>query len=109
MLAYLAAVLRCARFHFWVTQEKHLWLRKQWFTLVSQVVDTGTVILMTYWIGGLAGVIDESRPVTGQLLLLMATGYLFKFSFALIDTIPFTWVPDGSNAICVTTRSPKRN
>jgi hypothetical protein len=57
--------------------------------MVSQMVDTGTVILVTYWIGGLAGVIDESRPISGQLLLLMATGYLFKFSFALIDTIPF--------------------
>ena len=47
------------------------------------------VILVTYWIGGLAGVIDESRPVSSQLLLLMATGYFFKFTFALVDTIPF--------------------
>ena len=92
MLAYLAAQLCDVHvFHFWkrVTRGKHLWLRNNGSTLVSQVVDTGTVILVTYWIGGLAGVIDESRPVTGQLLLLMATGYLFKFSFALIDTIPF--------------------
>ena len=34
-------------------------------------------------IGGLAGVIDDSRPVTGQLLLLMATGYLSSNSFRL--------------------------
>ena len=92
MLAYLAAQLCDVQvFHFWkrVTNGKHLWLRNNGSTLVSQLVDTGTVILVTYWIGGLTGVIDESRPVAGQLLVLMATGYLFKFGFALIDTIPF--------------------
>ncbi len=92
MLAYLAAQLCDVQvFHFWkrVTNGKHLWLRNNGSTLVSQLVDTGTVILVTYWIGGLTGVIDESRPAAGQLLVLMATGYLFKFGFALIDTIPF--------------------
>ena len=92
MTAYLIAQLMDVRlFHFWkrVTRGKHLWLRNNGSTLISQVVDTSTVILVTYWIGGLTGVIDESRPVSGQLLMLMATGYLFKFSFALIDTIPF--------------------
>ena len=92
MLAYLAAQLCDVQvFHFWkrVTNGKHLWLRNNGSTLVSQLVDTGTVILVTYWIGGLTGVIDESRPAAGQLLVLMATGYLLKFGFALIDTIPF--------------------
>ena len=92
MLAYLAAQLCDVQvFHFWkrLTNGKHLWLRNNGSTLVSQLVDTGTVILVTYWIGGLTGVIDESRPAAGQLLVLMATGYLFKFGFALIDTIPF--------------------
>ncbi|MAV55203.1 MAG: transporter [Phycisphaerae bacterium] len=92
MLAYLAAQLCDVHvFHFWkrVTQGKHLWLRNNGSTLVSQVVDTVMVILVTYWIGGLSGVIDADRPASGQLLLLMGTGYLFKFSIALIDTIPF--------------------
>jgi uncharacterized integral membrane protein (TIGR00697 family) len=92
MLAYLAAQFcDVFLFHAWkkLTRGRHLWLRNNGSTLVSQLVDTVAVILITYVIGGLAGVIDEGRPVAGQLALLIATGYVFKMTCALIDTIPF--------------------
>jgi hypothetical protein len=92
MLAYLAAQLCDVwLFHFWkrLTRGRHLWLRNNGSTLVSQVVDTVAVITITYWVGGLAGVVDASHPVVPQLALLMVTGYGFKLTFALLDTIPF--------------------
>ncbi|MBT8484455.1 MAG: queuosine precursor transporter [Phycisphaerales bacterium] len=92
MIAYLAAqLIDVYLFHLWkkLTGGRHLWLRNNGSTIISQLVDTVAVILITYSIGGLAGVVDETRPVAGQLLLLIATGYAFKFTFAAIDTIPF--------------------
>ena len=56
---------------------------------MSRLVDTVAVIAITYWIGGLAGVVDDARPVAPRLVLLIATGYAFKFAFAALDTIPF--------------------
>jgi len=92
MAAYLVAQLVDVQlFHFWkrVTGGRALWLRNNASTMVSQLVDTVSVILITYVVGGLAGVIRESEPIAGQLVLLIATGYAFKFVFAAIDTIPF--------------------
>ncbi len=92
MAAYLVAQLVDVHlFHFWkrVTGGRHLWLRNNASTMISQLVDTVAVILITYVVGGLAGVMDDGRPVTAQLLLLIATGYAFKFAWAAFDTIPF--------------------
>ena len=92
MLAYLAAQLcDVYLFHFWkrLTGGRHLWLRNNGSTLVSQLVDTVAVILITYVVGGLAGVIDEEQSIAPQLLLLIATGYVFKMLCALLDTVPF--------------------
>ena len=92
MIAYLGAQLcDVYLFHFWkkLTRGKMLWVRNNGSTLISQAVDTVAVILITYWVGGLAGVIDVDRSVGPQLLLLIATGYAFKFVVALLDTIPF--------------------
>ena len=92
MAAYLVAQLVDVHlFHFWkrVTGGRHLWLRNNASTMISQFVDTVAVILITYVVGGLAGVIDDGRPVAAQLLLLIATGYAFKFAWAALDTIPF--------------------
>jgi len=92
MLAYLAAQLCDVYvFHFWkrITNGKHLWLRNNGSTMVSQLVDTTAVITITYMVGGLDRVIDDSASVLPQLLLLIATGYAFKFTVALLDTIPF--------------------
>jgi len=92
MLAYLAAQLCDVYvFHFWkrLTKGRHLWLRNNGSTFISQMVDTVAVILITYLVGGLAGVIDDDRSIAPQLLLLIVTGYAFKAACAALDTIPF--------------------
>ncbi len=91
MVAYLVAQLVDVQvFHFWkrLTNGRHLWLRNNGSTLVSQLVDTVAVILITYYIaGGLP--VDETDPIAPQLLLFIGTGYAFKFAAALLDTVPF--------------------
>ena len=92
MAAYLAAQLCDVYiFHFWkwLTKGKHLWLRNNGSTIVSQLIDTTLVIYITYSVGGLAEIITEDTPLHTQLWLLIATGYAFKFTVALVDTIPF--------------------
>lgn len=91
MIAYMIAQFCDVRlFHFWkqLTNGKHLWLRNNGSTLVSQLVDSTAVILIThFYANGLP--IDESRPVGGQLLAFIVSGYVFKLFFALADTLPF--------------------
>jgi queuosine precursor transporter len=92
MIAYLAAQLCDVYvFHFWkwLTKGKHLWLRNSGSTTISQLVDTTAVITITYWVGGLAGIVDEEQAIPPQLMLLILTGYAFKFTVAVLDTIPF--------------------
>ncbi|MEQ8843413.1 MAG: queuosine precursor transporter [Phycisphaerales bacterium] len=91
MIAYLVAQLVDVHvFHFWkrLTRGKHLWLRNNGSTLVSQLVDTVAVIGITYFVAkGLP--VDEDRAIAPQLLLFVATGYAFKLAAALVDTVPF--------------------
>ncbi len=90
MIAYLVAQLVDVQlFHFWkrLTKGKHLWLRNNGSTLISQLVDTVSVILITHAVGALP--IDETEPVAGQLLAFIGAGYVFKLLAALIDTVPF--------------------
>ena len=90
MVAYLTAQYCDVRlFHFWkrLTHGKHLWLRNNASTLTSQLVDTTSVILITYALTT-ALPIDESRSVLPQLLVLIASGYIFKMVVALVDTGP---------------------
>ena len=92
MIAYLTAQFVDVHvFHFWkrLTKGRYLWIRNNGSTLVSQLIDTTAVILISYTLGALAGVIDESRNVSTQLIALIATGYVFKMVFAMVDTIPF--------------------
>jgi queuosine precursor transporter len=91
MVAYLVAQLVDVQvFHFWkrLTRGKHLWLRNNGSTLVSQLVDTVAVILITHYYAH-ALPIDADAPVVRQLLLFIATGYMFKMVMALFDTVPF--------------------
>jgi len=91
MIAYLAAqFVDVQLFHLWkwLTKNRHLWLRNNGSTLVSQLVDTVAVILITHFYAR-ALPIDASRPVLTQLLVFIATGYLFKLIAALVDTVPF--------------------
>ena len=81
MIAYLAAqFIDVYLFHFWkrLTRGKHLWLRNNGSTLVSQLVDTTAVILVTFW-----------GNTTSYIVALIVAGYLFKLAVALADTIPF--------------------
>ncbi|MFW5653594.1 MAG: queuosine precursor transporter [Planctomycetota bacterium] len=92
MIAYLAAQFCDVQlFHFWkwLTKGKHLWLRNNGSTVVSQLVDTTAVILITEALGALPELSDGrlSRPT--ELALFIFTGYTFKLTVALLDTIPF--------------------
>ena len=90
MIAYLAAQLCDVHlFHFWkrLTRGKHLWLRNNASTLVSQMVDTTAVILITHFYAqGLP--IDDQQPLWPQLLTFIAAGYVFKAFCAALDTLP---------------------
>ncbi|MGE3320136.1 MAG: queuosine precursor transporter [Candidatus Berkiella sp.] len=91
MLAYLAAqLLDVHLFHFWkkVTKGKHLWLRNNASTLISQLLDTTIVILATYYFTDGLPLTPESS-VFSQITALILCCYCFKAACALLDTIPF--------------------
>lgn len=94
MIAYVAAQFcDVYLFHFWkkLTRGKHLWLRNNGSTMISQLVDTTAVILTTYWF------VEQGLPLSPEisdgfeLLTLIATGYTVKMLIAVLDTIPFYW------------------
>jgi len=91
MIAYLAAQLcDVSLFHFWkrLTNGRHLWLRNNGSTLVSQMVDSFAVITITHFYArGLP--IDPDAPIWPQLWIFIASAYVFKMVIALSDTIPF--------------------
>ncbi|SDB57406.1 hypothetical protein SAMN03097699_2227 [Flavobacteriaceae bacterium MAR_2010_188] len=85
MMAYLfAQFIDIQIYHFWkrVTKGKHLWLRNNFSTFMSQFVDTFTVLLLLCSFGK----IDWS--LFGSLLI---GGFLFKVVIAILDT-PFLYV-----------------
>jgi uncharacterized integral membrane protein (TIGR00697 family) len=85
MLAYLTAQTIDVRlFHFWkdFTKGKHLWLRNNASTMVSQMMDTVAIMLMLYFAGNLG---DSVNSLTA-LSILIINAYLFKFFAALFDT-----------------------
>lgn len=87
MLAYIAAQYCDVQlFHFWkrVTRGKHLWIRNNFSTLMSQMVDSIMVVSVTF---GAAFLRDEIAFKT--LLVLIGSNYLFKAAVALLDTGPF--------------------
>lgn len=87
MCAYMAAQFcDVALFHFWkrVTRGRHLWLRNNASTLVSQLIDATMVITITF-----GREYIEGRRSLQALLVLIGSNYLFKFCAALLDTIPF--------------------
>ncbi len=91
MVAYLSAQLCDVHlFHFWknLTQGRHLWLRNNASTVVSQFVDTFAVISITHFYAG-ALPVDSTLPIWPQLWVFILTGYLFKFGTAILDTLPF--------------------
>ena len=80
MTAYLIAQFIDIRlFHFWkkLTKGKHLWLRNNASTTLSQLMDTGTVLLLLCSFGAI---------VWDKFWVLLINGYLFKVIVALLDT-----------------------
>lgn len=91
MMAYLAAQFcDVYLFHFWkrFTNGRHLWLRNNGSTMISQLVDTIAVILITHFFANGLPLPPEGRGIWPHLLLFIVTGYAFKFLIALLDTIP---------------------
>lgn len=87
MLAYIAAqYCDVFMFHFWknLTRGRHLWLRNNGSTLISQGVDSFMVITVTFGAQFFAG-----NMTLRTILILMGSNYLFKLSVALADTLPF--------------------
>jgi uncharacterized integral membrane protein (TIGR00697 family) len=91
MVAYLTAqFIDVWLFHFWknLTGGRHLWLRNNGSTMISQLVDTVAVILITHFYAH-ALPIAADQPLWPQLGVFIGSGYVFKFSVAALDTIPF--------------------
>jgi uncharacterized PurR-regulated membrane protein YhhQ (DUF165 family) len=87
MLAYIAAQYCDVQlFHFLkrLTKGKHLWIRNNFSTLLSQMVDSVMVITVTFGAAFLRG-----DMVLNTLLILIGSNYLFKATVALLDTGPF--------------------
>lgn len=85
MIAYLVAQTIDVRlFHFWknLTKGKHLWLRNNASTMVSQLVDSSIILSILYINGNLG---DDINTI-GALVILIFSSYLFKFFAALFDT-----------------------
>lgn len=85
MIAYLVAQTVDVRlFHFWknYTNGKHLWLRNNASTTVSQLVDSTAILTILF----IAGNLGEEIDTIGRLVILILNSYLFKFFFALFDT-----------------------
>lgn len=91
MLAYLVAqFLDVYLFHFWkdLTRGKHLWLRNNGSTLISQFFDTLIVITVAYLFTNAIPVNTEQKIIP-QLFTFIISIYTFKAIFTLLDTFPF--------------------
>jgi len=89
MAAYLLAQLVDVQlFHFWkrVTRGRHLWLRNNASTMVSQLIDTLTVNLIFLYKNP-----TVFRGTLGELFGIIFTVYLFKLAIAASDT-PFCYL-----------------
>lgn len=84
MLAYVFAQYVDVYLFHWIKKKtggKHLWLRNNGSTIISQLVDSITVIAVTFGAAFFAG------SMTFNVLLgLLLSNYLFKLVSALLDT-----------------------
>jgi uncharacterized integral membrane protein (TIGR00697 family) len=79
MTAYLSAQLvDIEMFHFWkrLTNGRHLWLRNNASTVVSQLLDT-TLVVLVLFVGVETG---------GAIAAMIVDGWMFKAMCALVDT-----------------------
>ncbi|MHC4514497.1 MAG: queuosine precursor transporter [Planctomycetota bacterium] len=79
MTAYIVAqLLDIQLFHFWkrLTKGKHLWLRNNGSTIVSQMVDSTLVVVVLFY----------DRWTTGEIVSTILDLWFFKVLCALLDT-----------------------
>ena len=85
MLAYLfAQFIDIKIFHFWknLTNGKHLWLRNNFSTFLSQFIDTFTVLFL----------LCSFKILPWNIFIgLLISGFLFKIIIAALDT-PFLYI-----------------
>lgn len=80
MMAYLLAqFIDIQIYHFWktLTKGRHLWLRNNFSTFSSQLIDTTSVVMLLCFFGEISW-----ERFTGLVL----SGFLFKALIALLDT-----------------------
>ena len=86
LFTYLVCQLIDIRiFHFWkkLTKGKYLWLRNNFSTITSQLVDTFLILFLLMSLSP-----EEGLQNWNDLKKLFLNGFLFKILVALIDTIP---------------------
>ena len=86
LFTYLVCQLIDIRvFHFWkkLTKGKYLWLRNNFSTITSQLVDTFLILFLLMTLTP-----EEGLQNWSDLKKLFINGFLFKVLVALIDTIP---------------------
>jgi len=87
MVAYIAAQFcDVYLFHLWkkVTKGKHLWIRNNGSTMISQLIDATTVVFIVFW-----APFSSGEKTLKQMLVLVGSNYFFKLVVAAADTIPF--------------------
>ena len=80
MLAYIAAQYCDVQlFHFWkrITKGKYLWVRNNFSTLMSQMVDSVMVITVTF-----GAAFYRGEMTLNTLLILVGSNYVFKAAIA---------------------------
>jgi len=88
MIAYLTAqYVDVQLFEFWrkLTKGKHLWLRNNGSTILSQLIDTSLVVIIALII--YPRFTGTSEPITWHSAVQIIVGqYIFKAVIALVDT-----------------------
>lgn len=87
MVAYLSAQFCDVwLFHYWkkLTNGRHLWLRNNGSTLISQLVDSVMVVSITF-----GSAFFRGEMALEALFMLLISNYAFKAAAALLDTLPF--------------------
>lgn len=80
MIAYLLAqYVDIHIYHFWkkLTKGRHLWIRNNFSTFISQFIDTAAVLLLLCYFGEI---------VWSKFMTLLLSGFLFKILIAALDT-----------------------
>ncbi|NNC99583.1 MAG: queuosine precursor transporter [Gammaproteobacteria bacterium] len=84
MIAYIAAQYVDVYLFHWLKQKtagRHLWIRNNGSTMISQAVDSMAVISITFGAVFLSG-----QMTLGVIIGLMLSNYMFKLLAALLDT-----------------------